>query len=90
MSKSDKRKRPTPRSSDSTSELLWNNSNYLWIGIGAVLIIIGLLLMMGGGMNSPYEWHPEKIYSFRRVTLGPLIILIGLIIEVYSIFKKGA
>ncbi len=70
------------------SNLLWDKHNYLWIIIGFVVILIGLLLMTGGAMDSPDEWDPNKIYSFRRVTLAPVVILIGLIIEIYAIFKK--
>jgi hypothetical protein len=39
-------------------------------------------------MPSPDEWEPERIYSFRRTVLAPIVILAGLAVEIYAIFKK--
>lgn len=69
-------------------EMVFGKENFLWIGIGAVLIILGLLLMSGGSMDNPNEWNAEEIYSFRRTVLAPFVILGGLVVEIYAIFKK--
>lgn len=69
-------------------ELIFNKSNYIWMGIGVGAIFIGLLLMMGGAMPDPNTWDPNIIYSFRRTVLAPFVILVGLGIEVYAIFKN--
>ncbi|HMG15215.1 MAG TPA: DUF3098 domain-containing protein [Saprospiraceae bacterium] len=69
-------------------ELIFNKSNYVWMGIGVGAILLGLLLMMGGSMPDPNTWDPNIIYSFRRTVLAPFLILVGLGIEVYAIFKK--
>ena len=69
-------------------ELTFNQSSYLWMGIGAVVIAVGLALMSGGAMPSPEVWDPNLIYSNVRITLAPIIILVGLGIEVYAIFWK--
>lgn len=55
---------------------------------GLVLVSIGLLLMAGGKSDDPNVFLPEEVYSFRRITLAPIVILLGLGIEVYAIFKK--
>jgi hypothetical protein len=55
------------------------------IGIG--LIALGLILMLGGSMPSPDVWDDSIIYSFRRITLAPALIVAGLLVEVYAIFK---
>ena len=60
----------------------------MWMSIGAGLIALGLVLMSGGHMPSPDVWEPERIYGFRRTVLAPLVILAGLGVEIYAIFKK--
>lgn len=84
VSKRNRQATPTPQ-----AELLFGKENYLWMAIGAGLIAVGLALMAGGHMPSPDVWEPERIYSFRRITLAPIVILAGLIVEIYAIFKKS-
>jgi hypothetical protein len=43
---------------------------------------------MLGGHEDPNVWDETVIYSFRRITLAPIVILAGLAVEVYAIFKK--
>lgn len=61
--------------------------NYILLVIGFVIIIIGFLLMIGGKSDNPEEFNPE-IFSFRRITLAPVIVLIGFIFEIWAIMKK--
>ena len=70
------------------SDLLFGKKNYLFIGIGVALIFIGMGLMSGGHMPSPDVWDESLIYSFRRITLAPIVILTGLAVNVYAIFIK--
>ncbi len=69
-------------------ELVFGRQNYILFIAGAVLIFIGLALMTGGHMPSPDVWDESLIYSFRRITLAPLFILAGLVVEIFAIFKK--
>ena len=66
----------------------FGRDNYLWMGVGFVLVLIGMLLMSGGAMPSPDVWDESLIYSSRRTVLAPIVILAGLAVEVYAIFKK--
>lgn len=68
--------------------LLFNKQTYLYIGIGCALIALGLVLMLGGGMKDPNVWDESVIYSPRRLTLAPIVILAGLGMQIYAIFKK--
>ena len=68
-------------------ELLYGWSQYKFILIGIGLIALGLVLMLGGSMPSPDVWDDSIIYSFRRITLAPALIVAGLLVEVYAIFK---
>ena len=68
--------------------LLFTRDNYLYIGIGCALIALGLMLMLGGDMKDPNVWDESVIYSARRITLAPMVILAGLAMQIYAIFKK--
>ena len=69
-------------------ELLFGKQNYILMGAGLGLIVLGMLLMSGGAMPSPEVWDESIIYGWRRTVLAPLLMLAGLILEVYAIFKK--
>ena len=68
--------------------LLFDKENYMWMIGGVALIFIGFMLMSGGKSANPHEFHPEEIYSFRRITLAPIVVLLGFFTEVYAIMKK--
>ena len=69
--------------------MIFGRQNYILMGIGAALIAFGLLLMSGGEMPDPETWDPNIIYSFRRTVLAPAVILAGLVVEIFAIFKKS-
>jgi hypothetical protein len=70
-------------------ELIFKKENYVLMGAGAGLIFLGMLLMLGGKMPSPDVWDDSIIYSFRRTVLAPIVILAGLAVEIYAIFKRA-
>jgi hypothetical protein len=61
--------------------------NYKFLAIGFVIIVIGFLLMIGGKSDSPDKFSDE-LFSFRRVTLAPIVVLAGFIFEIWAIMKK--
>ncbi len=67
---------------------LFDRENYMWMIGGVVLILVGFMLMSGGKSPNPHEFHYEEIYSFRRITLAPIVVLLGFFVEVYAIMKK--
>jgi len=68
--------------------LVFGKSTFIWIGIGVALMLVGMVLMSGGAMPNPDVWDDELIYSFRRITLAPMVILAGLGVITYAILKK--
>jgi len=72
----------------SKQEFLFDKSNYKWMLIGVAFILLGFVLMAGGKSADPHVFNYDEVYSFRRITLAPIMILIGLGIEVYAIIKK--
>lgn len=69
-------------------ELLYGRSNYILMGVGVALMLLGYLLMSGGAQPDANTWDPNIIYNFRRVTLGPVFVLAGIIVEIVAIFKR--
>jgi hypothetical protein len=62
--------------------------NYKLIMIGFVIILFGFLLMIGGKSEDPNLFNADEIFSFRRITLAPLLVLAGFIFEIWAIMKK--
>lgn len=67
---------------------LFDKSNYTWMLIGAAVMILGFLLMSGGRSEDPNIFNPKEVYSTTRLTIAPILILAGLAIEVYAIFRN--
>jgi membrane-bound ClpP family serine protease len=61
--------------------------NYKLMAIGFAIIVVGFILMAGGGTDDPNVFNPE-IFSFRRITLAPIVLLFGFAFEIFAIMKK--
>lgn len=67
--------------------LLFDRSKYMWLIAGLLVTAIGFLLMIGGGNADPNVFS-EDIFSFRRMTLAPMLVLAGYGMQIYAILKK--
>jgi hypothetical protein len=76
-----------PTKAPNVGEFAFGKENYRLMLIGLAFIAIGFLLMIGGGSTDPSKFNPE-IFSFRRITLAPILILAGYVIEVFAIMKR--
>ena len=56
--------------------------------MGAVIIAIGMILMISPRPADPNIWDESIMYGFRPTILAPIVILAGLGVEIYAIFKK--
>ncbi len=70
------------------SQSLFDKQNLRWMLIGAVVIAVGMILMVGGKSSDPAVFNEKEVYSFRRITLAPILIIAGLVIEIIAIFKR--
>ena len=61
--------------------------NYILLIAGFVVIIIGMVLMAGGGSDDPNVFNYD-MFSWRRITLAPILIVGGFAFEVYALLKK--
>jgi hypothetical protein len=67
---------------------LFDKGNYLWMIVGLVVMAIGFLCMAGGKSPDPMVFNPSEIYSTTRITVAPILIVLGLLIEIYAIMKN--
>lgn len=61
--------------------------SYVFIAIGFLLIIVGFALMTGGTETTATHFD-ESIFSFRRITLAPIIVVIGFATVFFGIIRK--
>ena len=71
-----------------TAPALFTKDNYKWMIIGGVIIILGMVLMSGGKNQDPNSFDPKVVYSTTRITIAPILIIGGLLVEIYAIFRK--
>lgn len=67
---------------------LFGRENYLWMLGGLIVLAIGFFLMAGGKSPDPNVFNEDEVYSPIRITVAPLLIVAGFIIEIVAIMKK--
>jgi hypothetical protein len=67
---------------------LFGKENYMWMLAGLIVLAIGFFLMAGGKSPDPNVFNEKEVYSPVRITIAPLLIVAGFIIEIVAIMKK--
>ncbi|MFO7790294.1 MAG: DUF3098 domain-containing protein [Bacteroidota bacterium] len=80
-------KQPKKQKEKKQNIFAFDKSNFIPMIIGFAVIIIGMALMAGGNNENPNVFHYE-IFNTRRLTIAPIVIMLGFIIELYAILKK--
>ncbi len=75
------------KSNATSIEMVFEKKNYIFMAIGVVLIILGLVFLSGGGSSDPTKFN-DAMFDFRRLYIGPLVMLAGFGIEIYAIMHK--
>lgn len=70
-------------------EFIFGRQNFITLGIGLALVLLGLVTMGGGAMPDPETWDPNIIYSARRITLAPILMVAGFVVVIVGIFQKS-
>lgn len=70
-----------------TTGSFFEKENFMWMLGGAIVMIIGFLLMAGGHSDNPNVFDPNEVYSTTRITIAPIVILAGLTLEIFAIFR---
>ncbi|MBN9349870.1 MAG: DUF3098 domain-containing protein [Chitinophagaceae bacterium] len=68
--------------------VLFGRENVKIMIIGAIIIALGFILMAGGKSSNPNVYDYKAIYSFQRITLAPILIVGGLVVEIFGIMRK--
>ena len=68
--------------------MVLNKKNYLLIIVGCLVTLLGFVLMSGGGSDDPNVFNEDELFSFRRITLAPFMVLLGYGIVLYGIMKN--
>ena len=66
----------------------FKKKNFMLLLIGLAFMASGLILMIGGGSDDPTKFSDE-IFNFQRLTLAPILLAIGFIIEIFAIMSKS-
>ncbi len=72
-----------------TSNSLFGKENYIWMLIGLAVLALGFFLMSGGKSSSPNIFNDSDVYSTTRITIAPILIIAGFVIEIFAIMKKS-
>lgn len=75
------------KETEKKKEMALSKMNYRLLAVAFVIVVIGFVLMTGGGNNNP-EVFDDSIYSLRRITLAPIVVLFGFLFGIYAIMKK--
>ena len=73
------------KETNKNSKFAFTKQNYIILGVGLLFIIIGFFLMQGGGSEDPTIHNKEEMFGFRRITLAPICIIGGFIINIFAI-----
>lgn len=72
----------------SAGNVLFTKENYKWMVIGLVIMALGFFLMAGGKSSNLNVFNDKDVYSPIRITVAPILIVAGLLVEIFAIMKK--
>lgn len=75
------------KENESENKMALGKKNLVLMAVGVAIIILGFVLMAGGGSDDPNVFNYE-MFSFRRITLAPLLVIGGFAFEIYAIMKR--
>ena len=84
----DKTKKTTEEQADNKKVMLFGKMNFILVLVGVVLIALGFILMIGGGSDNPDVFN-EKMFDFQHITLAPILVLLGFVVEIVAIFWRN-
>lgn len=69
-------------------DFLFGKENYKWMIIGALILALGFFLMSGGKSPDPNVFNDSQVYSPVRITVAPILIIAGFVVEIFAIMKN--
>ena len=77
------------KKTSATKNNLFGKENYKWMLAGLAVMALGFYLMSGGKSPDPKVFNDSDVYSTTRITIAPILIIGGLLIEIFAIMKKS-
>ena len=77
-----------PSGQNSPGNVLFTKENYKWMLIGLVVMALGFFLMAGGKSSNVNVFSDKDVYSPMRITVAPILIVAGLLVEIFAIMKR--
>ena len=69
------------------TDFAFGKKNYIFLAIAFLVVVIGFMLMAGGGSENPNDFS-DAIFSVRRITIAPIVVLLGFGFGIYAIMYK--
>jgi hypothetical protein len=66
----------------------FTRNNYLWLILGVIINVIGFLLMIGGGTEDYTQFNESELFSHRRITLAPILVVTGYVVILFAIMRS--
>ncbi|MEO8763940.1 MAG: DUF3098 domain-containing protein [Ginsengibacter sp.] len=73
---------------NTAGNVLFTKENYKWMVIGLVIMALGFFLMAGGKSSNLNTFNDQDVYSPMRITVAPILIIAGLLVEIFAIMKR--
>ncbi|NOX85962.1 MAG: DUF3098 domain-containing protein [Chlorobi bacterium] len=80
-------KKPKSKGGNEGPQFVFSRQNYIMIIAGLLILALGFLLLIGGGSDNPNVFN-YSLFNFQRLTLAPILILVGYVIEILAILKR--
>lgn len=68
---------------------VFGKENFKLFFIGLALVMLGFILMVGGGSDEFNEFNEDALFSFRRITLAPALVIGGYVVIIFAIMRPG-
>jgi hypothetical protein len=81
-------KKQSEAAATNSNNTLFTKDNYVWMLIGIAVMALGFFLMSGGKSTDPKVFDDKEVYSTTRITIAPILIIAGLLLEIFAIMKK--
>lgn len=78
----------TSKTASDQTDFAVGKSSFKYIAVGVAILVIGFLLMAGGKSADPNVFNPE-IFSFRRITLAPIVVVGGFAFIIWAIMRRS-
>lgn len=66
----------------------FTRNNYLWLIVGVIINVIGFLLMIGGGTEDYTQFNESELFSHRRITVAPILVVAGYVVILFAIMRS--